>query len=292
MTIPGTNRIDIALPVPRGGELFFFCINELNTATYLNNFINNLNTFLPEFVFSRDHLRTHEARFQEGLSTVPPLERARAFLQRTLVGRAHDSGEFGEFLLYLFAKKVKGAHKLATKIDTRARRDRTIMGRDNTFAMKDENGEIYMLIGEAKTTPNPNNGLREAQEDLNTYWASGDTTHELNLASTHIRSEMSSENLDIYEAYFIDDQPEHRNLRYKNIVFVGYSLGALRNLISQDLNFSDFVTRIQQDMERCFNNQRTLIENCPHASIYCFLPFESIGEARTVFGESNGIVIT
>lgn len=286
MEIPGTKQINIDVEVPQEGELFYFCIRELNSATYLNTFVENISSHLPEFVFSRDNLQTHQDRYDHGMTTTTPLERARDFLKR---GRSQDSGEFGEFLLYLFAKKVKGAHKLATKMDTRPRRDRTIPGRDNTFAWKDEDGEIYMLVGEAKTTPDPNGGLRNAQQDLNSFWNSDDFTHELNLASTNIRSEMDQDNLDIYEAYFIDDNTAHQNLRYKNVVFVGYNLDALGKLASQSLSEEDFETRVQTDMERCFQNQKTLIENCPHSSIYCFLPFESIDAARTAFTEINGL---
>lgn len=286
MAIPETKEINVEIEVPHEGELFCFCIQELNSATYLNTFIENISSYLPEFVFSRDNLQTQQDRYTRGMSPNTPLEIARNFLKR---GRPQDSGEFGEFLLYLFAKKVKGAHKLATKIDTRPRRDRTIQGRDNTFAWKDENGEIYMLVGEAKTTPDSNNGLREAQGDLNAFWSSGDIMHELSLASANIRSEMNQDNLDIYEAYFIDGNAAHQNLRYKNIIFVGYNLDALGELASKSLNDTDFTARMQADMERCFRNQRTLIENCPHSSIYCFLPFESIAAARTAFADINGL---
>ncbi len=277
--------------VPNEGELFCFRIEELGPATYLNDFLNNINAHLPGYVFDRDSLAVHEQRLQAGLTHKTPLERAREFLQKTQAGRAFDSGEFGEFLLYLFAKEVKGAHKLASKIQARGSVTSTLPGRDNTFGWCDENGDVYMLIGEAKTVPDSNDGLRDAQSDLNAFWNSGRINHEINLASTHIRAEMTEANAMIFEAFFIDDNPAHASLRYKNVVFVGYSLNSLTNLRSDTSSEAQFIASVHENLQRCFLNQGELINASPVSSIYCFVPFESIDTARTAFAQTNNLVI-
>ena len=293
MVIPGTKKLFTSnqAKIPNGGELFCFCIQDISQSNYLEDFLDKLNSHLPEYVFNQNNLAVHQERFLNGSTRKSPLEVARGFLQKTHAGRAFDSGEFGEFLLYLFAKKVKGAHKLATKISARGSTTTTLPGRDGTFAWRDENGEVYMLLGEAKTKPASNDGLRLAQSDLNKFWSSGRINHEISLASTHIQAEMTAENAAIYEAYFIDDNDAHTNLRYKNIIFVGYSFGALKDFRSGALSETDFLNDVCADLQRSFSNQSALIDASPHPSIYCFIPFESIDDARTEFARSNNLII-
>ncbi|HCC05342.1 TPA: hypothetical protein DEP58_03485 [Patescibacteria group bacterium] len=293
MAIPGTQELntDGQVNVPEDERLFCFCIEELASETYLNDFLTGLNDFLPSYVFDRNTLATHEARVRDGTSTTTPIDRAREFLQRTQAGRAFDSGELGELLLHLFAKEVLGAHKLASKIQSRGDNRTTIPGRDNAYAWMDEEDNVYMLVGEAKLKPNSNDGLREAQGDLNHFWQTARIEHEISLASTHIRSEMTEENLAMYEAFFIDDNEAHQRLRYRNIVFVGYNHNSLQNLRNQTIDDEEFIRLTSEDLQRCLTNQQTLISESPHHGIYCFLPFESVEAARTAFAQINGLVV-
>ncbi|MFA5997636.1 MAG: Hachiman antiphage defense system protein HamA [Candidatus Paceibacterota bacterium] len=293
MIIPGTKKINTEgqVAIPKKDELFCFCIEQLEQASYLSDFLNSLSIYLPKYVFSHDYLKLHDKRINDGLTKISSIEKAREFLQITKSERVFDSGEFGEFLLHLFATEVKGAHKLATKIQARGSTAMTIPGRDNTFAWRDEKGDIYMLVGEAKTMPKSNDGLRIAQQDLNKFWKSGTIEHEINLASVHIRYEMTEENADIYEAYFIDDNEARAHLNYKNLVFVGYSLDAVKEFISGSLNENDFFKKIHDDLQNSFNNQNALITDSPCSSIYCFVPFESIDDARATFAIINNLCI-
>lgn len=293
MVIPGTKQLNIdgQVSVTNGGELFCFRIGEVNSETYLVDFLNSLSCHLPSYVFDRVSLSTLEDQLQRGLTAKTPLDRARDFLQKTQAGRAFDSGEFGEFLLFLFAKEVKGAHKLATKIHARGSVTSTLPGRDNTFGWCDENGNIYMLLGEAKTVPDSNDGLRVAQSDLNAFWQSGKIKHEISLASTHIRTEMTEANASLFEAYFIDDNPARGDLKFKNIVFVGYSLQAFTDFRNGASSEPEFVANVSEDLRRGFSNQSGLISISHVSSIYCFMPFECIDTVRTLFAEINHLTI-
>lgn len=293
MVIPGTKQLDLngQLMVPNEGELFCFRVAELESETYLADFLNSLNCHLPGYVFDRVSLSTLEDQLQRGLTRKTPLDRAREFLQKTRAGRAFDSGEFGEFLLYLFAKEVKGAYKLATKIHARGSATMTLPGRDNTFAWSDEDGNVYMLLGEAKTEPDSNDGLRSAQRDLNEFWNTGKLKHEISLASTHVRAEMTAANAAMFEAFFIDDNPAHEKLKFKNIVFVGYSLQAVTDLRNGASSEPDFIDKVFADLYRSLSNQSGLIAASPVSSIYCFMPFECINTSRTLFAEINHLVI-
>ncbi|MBI5804527.1 DUF1837 domain-containing protein [candidate division TA06 bacterium] len=293
MPLPASLKVPTGngVTLPQNCELFCFHIQQLESETCLNDFINHINNYLPEYVFNRQTLSAHEKRLKDGQTTKTTIERAREFLQKTQAERAFDSGEFGEFLLYLFATKVKGALKLTSRLQSRGSIHSTIPGRDSTYAFKDEDGCIYMLVGEAKTKPDSNDGLREAQRDLNNFWDTNDIDYEIHLASTHIRSEMTEKNIDLYEAYFIDDNKAHAELKYKNIVFVGYSHKAISALKDKSINSKMLYQTISKDLQRCFENQRQLINKSPYPTIYCFVPFESIDDARDLFAQSNNLVI-
>lgn len=289
MKIPGTQKIDVnqVTPVNAENELFCFCVHNLDGSTYLENFLQHLDGHLPLFVFSKEVFNLHQRRYAEGKTSKTPLDKAREFLQKTKESRSSDSGELGEFLLYLFAKEVKGAHKLVSKIQSRGSVSMTIPGMDSIYIWESQTGEVYMLLGEAKMRPDSNTGLREAQADMNRFWGSGHIQHEVNLASSHLRSELTEDNANIYEAYFIDDNPQHRNLKYKNIIFVGYSFSAFAGLVQRTTDFNDFKNQIISDLQRCFTNQAQIISESAHSTIYCFVPFESIDIARDVFVRHN-----
>jgi hypothetical protein len=270
--------------------VFCFHIQELHTTTHLNDFINHLNEYIPEYVLSKHAIATHEERINQGITRKSVIEKAREFLQITKADRVYDSGEFGEFLLHLFATKVIGAHKLTSKMQARGSRRHTIPGRDNVYAWQAETGEIFMLIGEAKTKPSPNDCLREAQRDLNNFWATDKITHEIHLASTHIREEMTVDNGRLYEAYFIDDNPAREQLGFKNIIFIGYSNQAISDLRAKAITIDIFCQQLCSEIQRCLTNQQQIINESKHEALYCFLPFESIDDARNIFAQTNNLI--
>jgi hypothetical protein len=293
MDIPGTQKIDANNVTPGNSqnELFCACVKNLKNSTYLNNFLQDLDQYLPDFVFSKQTLDLHEKLLREGKTTKTPIDKAREFLKKTSLSRTSDSGEFGEFLLYLFAKHIKGAQKLISTIQSRGNTNQSIPGRDGLFVLKAENGDVFMLLGEAKIRVDSNDGLRDAQQDMNDFWVSGGIHHQINLASTHLREELNTENADMYEAYFIDDNPQHAQLKYKNIVFVGYSFSKLTTFIQGKTTDKDLCDAIISDLNRCFTNQASLISSSPCPTIYCFLPFESADAARTEFARHNLLII-
>lgn len=292
MTIPGTIKLDVTKVncISYKTELFCFCIEELKETDYLMNFLKQLDNFLPGFVFSKDNLIILEDRFSKGLTKKSPLEKAREFLQKTRGDRISDSGELGEFILYLFAREVKGAKKLISKIQSRGSSTITLPGRDGIYFWKDNSNNVYMLVGEAKMKPDSNDGLREAQNDINQFWNSQNVYHEINLASTHLRTEIDAENAQIYEAYFIDDNPKHKELKYRNLIFVGYNLQAFNQLVKKAINLTDFQTAVITDLKRCFSNQARLISASPCSSFYCFFPFENIQVARESFARHHQLM--
>lgn len=292
MEIPGFQKIEVdqVIPVNNQNELFCFCVRDLNNATYFNNFLQNIDQHLPSFVFSKDTLDAHERLRSEGKTTKTPLDKAREFLKKTTSDRVSDSGEFGEFLLYLFAKHVKGAQKLVSTIQSRGAANQPTAGRDGVFVWKAEGGDVFMLLGEAKMKPDSNDGLREAQQDINNFWGSGAIHHQVNLASTHLRHELTAENADMYEAYFVDDNPLHAELKYRNIIFVGYSLSVLTDLIQGISTGDDLKREVVSDLQRCFTNQTALINLSAHPTIYCFVPFESVDTAREEFARHNLLI--
>ena len=290
--IPGAQKIEVneVTPGNQQNELFCACIENLQCATCLNDFLVNLDQHLPAFVFSKNALELHERLHREGKTTKTPLDRAREFLKKTPVDRTSDSGEFGELLLYLFAKHVKGAQKLVSTIQSRGNADQPTPGRDGLFILKGENGDVFMLLGEAKVKSDSNDGLREAQQDMNKFWNSNGIRHQINLASTHLREELNAENADLYESYFIDDNPQHARLQYRNVVFVGYNLSALASFIQGTTNNDALRKEIISDLKRCFKNQASLISSSAYPTIYCFLPFESVEAARTEFARHNSLI--
>lgn len=294
MIIPGTKKVSPLgeIDIPEGNEIFCFHIEDFHAADYLNTFLESLsNNHLSSFVFSKKALETFQHRYDTGMSTKAPLIRAQEFLQKTRSDRTSDSGDLGEFLLFLFARHVIGAYKLVSKIESRGSTRNTIPGRDGSYIYQDGEGNIFMLLGEAKTMPDSNNGLRQAQGDLKDFWTSEAIAHEVHLASIHMKDEMTEENASLYECYFIDDNAAHAELQYKNIVLIGYSFDAMQQLINGDITESDFYNTIDEDLKRCFGNQKELIEGTLHKSIYCFVPFECINNSRSIFATINNLTV-
>lgn len=279
------------MPVSGKNELFCFHIQQFNTPDYLEKFISELSNHLPEFVFSHEVLANEQRKIDKGLTKKSLVESARGFLQKTAKHRTFDSGDLAEFLMYLFAKKVKGAHKLLTRVHKREAIKKAQVGRDSSYVYKADDGSIYMLLGEAKAKPDANDGLREAQQDMNMFWDSGNILHEVRLASTHLRFEMNDENADIYEAFFIEDNEIHKKLDYANLILVAYSMEKFKDLITQSIKYKDFEIEIQKNLERCFKNQTKLINSSKYKSIYCFIPFECINKARNTFAAINNLTI-
>lgn len=292
MSIPYTQQVNVSSVslINSDYELFAFAIQSFRSATYLNDFIANLDDYLPSFVFSRRGLQKHIELEASGKSTVTPLERARELLQKTKRDQIHSSGELGEFLLYLFAKHVKNAHKLVSKIQSRGSERTTLPGRDGIFLWEDDSRNVYLLTGEAKVMPDSNDGLREAQSDMNRFWEGTDINHEVHLASNHIRDELSEDTFPQYELYFVDDAPEHQDLKYMNIIFVGYDSSAFHSLVTETMTYGDFEQAAANDLTRCFDNQASLISASTCPSLYCFVPFESVAAAREAFAEHNNLL--
>jgi hypothetical protein len=290
--IPGTKAISTSGISTHNSDnaLFTFHIEEFKEAEYLNAFIRKLDTWLPSMVFSRRTLAVLKERIKKGLTKISLMDEARALLQKTERQNIHSSGEMGEFLLYIFAKEVVKANKLVSKIQTRGSTGMPIIGRDGIYAYQ-ENGNIYMLVGEAKLRPESNNGLREAQDDINSFWESGKIEHEIQLASSNLVDELSPTNKSIYETYFIKDSENRQRLRFKNVIFIGYNFEAFSDLIAGKVDPDQFNEAVQDDLIRCFNNQREKISACRSPSIYCFLPFESIDDARNEFAKYHNLII-
>jgi hypothetical protein len=167
----------------------------------------------------------------------------------------------------------------------------TIPGRDGIFLWKDEEENIYMLTGEAKMRPDSNDGLREAQGDINRFWTNGNISHEIQLASNHLLDELTPDNVALYETYFIEDNEDHEKLRFKNIIFVGYNFDLFKSLKEKTIDYTEFVGAINDDFNRCFTNQKQLIEASAQTSVYCFMPFECVNAARVVFAEHNQLLV-
>jgi len=292
--IPHTTKIDLAdidLHIPES-ELFSFYIEEFKEQTYLSKFIEKLDIYLPDFVFSKKNLEIKTNQYNGGKTTVSPLEQARSLLQKTKLEYLHNStGEFGEFLMYLFAKEVMGAQKIVSKIQSRGNPMNTIPGRDGIFMLIDENENVYMLTGEAKMKPDGNDGLREAQGDLNKFWLSNDIKHELLLASTHLIDEVTDENYQKYEQYFLQGNQMNDNLKYKNIIFVGYSCDNFTKVKNGEIGIEDFILSTENNLSRCFKNQKELIISGNKSAIYCFVPFETVNDAREQFARHNGLLL-
>ncbi len=292
MVIPGTKGVDTTGVTAgnTGNELFYFCISDTEDSGYLERFIEQLDAHIPSFVFSKDTLANYERLLAEGKTSKSPLEHARHLLQKTRAGGTAGSGELGELLMFLFAKNVKGANKLVSKIQSRTSTTTTQQGRDGSFILQDERGEIYMLLGEAKMHQDSNDGLREAQTDMNAFWGDQERlSHEIRLASSHLRDELTPQNTAAYEAYFIDDNPRHQELKYKSVVFVGFNFPAFSALIQKTADFNAFSQEVLADLNRCFNNQAAHITASPHPNIYCFVPFESVESARTAFASRHSL---
>ena len=292
MKIPNTARINAAgVNVHNSyNELFSFHIEEIGCNTHLQEFVRKLDDYLPQFVFSRKNLKRKKLQYSKGLTTQSPLDQARSLLQRTTKENICNSGELGELLLYLFAREVKGAKKLVSKIQARGSRTMTIPGRDYIFVV-DEDADVYMLTGEAKMTHDSNHGLRSAQSDLNAFWESGNIEHEILLASSHLEDELTEKNVEKYEQYFLKGNPVSGDLKYKNVIFVGCSSEKLCELTLRKIEYSDFISNVISDLERCFANQRKLITASKKPNIYCFMPFGNVDEAREVFARHNKLII-
>lgn len=286
MTIPGTKQI----PAPRKlHSLFCFSVEPL-TGDYLARFFAELDPHVPPFVFAAKTLADIEQRIADGRTSITALEQARKFLQKTQEDRASDSGELGELLLHLFTTKVLKGHKVASKIQSRGSGRTTLPGRDGIFAWRDAEGKIFMLMGEAKVKPDCNDGLRDAQSDVNKFWTDASAVeHELALASTHIPAELSAENLSVYEAFFIEDHERHAELAYLNVILIGYSMPELRALAAGTGTAEAFEKAVVADIERCFKNQEKLIAESPHPSIFCFFPMECATTTRTRFAQHHGL---
>lgn len=293
MSLPHTNPIDVSQVSPGNSdnELFAYMIESWDNGAYLGDFISNLDDYLPEFVFSTATLKKHRELYASGKTQVSPEQRARELLQKTTRENIHSSGELGEFLLFLFAQYVKNAHKLVSKIQSRGSQRTTLPGRDGIFLWVDESENVYLLSGEAKVRPRSNDGLRDAQSDMNSFWEGTDIKHEIRLASNHIRDELTPDTYPFYEMYFVDDSAEHANLRYKNVIFVGYSCSAFQSLINGASTMDEFKKGVVDELTRCFQNQTDLIAESTCASIYCFVPFESVEEARETFADHNDLII-
>lgn len=291
--IPGTSQISLPTTLHEGSEIFAFGIQALNNPTCADEFIANLDDHLPNAILSNTHLETINQRVASGLANTTPLIEARKFLKKYRQEEITTSGELGEILLYIFAKEVKGAKKLISKFMNRERRSRNILGRDSIFGFQGEDGNIYMLMGESKIRGDSNDGLREAQSDINTFWQSpADIDHEVQLASAHIRDEITEDSLPIYEAYFVEGSTKFANLKFKNIIFVGYSFDKLQELIDGTIDNDGFATEVITDLQRCFTNQKTLIESCEHPGIFCFLPFKDVEQARLTFAQRHNLITT
>jgi hypothetical protein len=292
MPIPGTRQVPTqTIAVPAAGSIFCFCVDSTELESYVRDFIRGLDPHLPEFVFSRDTIRTINEQIAAGLTTRTPVERARDHLQKTQHMRAHDSGEAGEFLLYLFSSQVLGAVKVISKIQGRGSIRMPVLGRDGVFAWRDATGTIHALMGEAKVRPNGNDGLRNALEDINAFWTNEAEKHEIHLAAAQIRSELTPENVAIYEAYFLDDNPNRANLRYRNICFVGYSSASFGALVEGARTREESEELIRKELSRFLKNQAELIANSPHPTIFCFIPFECAATLRTIFAQHHELEI-
>lgn len=293
MKIPHTEKLNttgIDL-YAQGNELFSFHVEEIEEATYLSDFMEKLDEYLPQYVFSRKALARKTEQYAKKLTTESPLEQARALLQRTTLENISNSGEFGEFLMYLFVREVKGAQKIVSKIQARGSTRTTIPGRDGIFILIDETGNVYMLTGEAKMRPDGNNALREAQDDLNRFWKSNNIKHEISLASSHLVDELTDDNILKYEKYFLVGNPCHQALLYKNVVFIGYTSRPFQNLVSGVDDFNSFEAAMKADLKRCFENQKTLIKKSKKPTIYCFLPLEAVDDAREKFARHHGLIV-
>lgn len=292
MKIPHTKKVDTTGINIHSieSELFSFCIEDYGEEDYLRSFIEKINCYLPSFVFSKKTLEIKEEQYREGRTTASPLDQARELLQKTSIENITSNGEFGEFLLYLFAKEVKGAKKIVSKIQMRGSDRVPIHGRDGVFMLIDENDNVYLLTGESKIKDDSNDGLREAQGDLNNFWASGNINHEILLASNSLVDEIDSNNFLKYEQYFLQGNPLNDDLKYKNIIFIGYGSEDFKKLVSSEISIYDFEQRIKEDIGRCFRNQEDLIRTGNKAAIYCFVPFETALEARKQFAQSNGLI--
>jgi hypothetical protein len=193
--------------------------------------------------------------------------------------------------MYLFVREVKGAQKLVSKIQARGSERTTIPGRDGIFILTDEDNNVYMLTGEAKMMSDSNDALREAQGDLNRFWNSGDIKHEILLASTHLADEITEDNISKYEQYFLEGNPNHEALKYRNVVFVGYNSSDFQNLKLGVVDYDSFEAAIKGDLKRCFTNQEVLIKTSGQPTIYCFVPFETVNDAREQFAHHNRLII-
>lgn len=289
MQIPGTNKVDVGSisTAPADSQVSCFAIVSVKNESYFADFLSLLDEYLPKFVFSKESLEMHESNFIQGLTSQSPLDKARNFLQVTHEDRSYDSGELGELLLYLFATEVQGAIKLASKIQSRGSNRVTLPGRDGSFVMADDKGNIFMLLGEAKVKPSCNDALKEAQKDMNNFWTSGDVGHEISLASTHMKSEMTEANYESLKAFFIEDNPAHSNLEYKNIIFVGFSFQKFVDLVAGRITSIELRDELKTKLTTVFHTQSATIAASTKPSLYCFVPFESVADARDAFAAHN-----
>ncbi|MDD5075374.1 MAG: DUF1837 domain-containing protein [Candidatus Peribacteraceae bacterium] len=283
--IPQTKSIPVDGVNGVGGSLFTFSIVECSTTGYLSDFVRSLDEHLPHFVFSRKTIELYERRIREGIISDTLLQHAQKALQ--IATRSSDSGEFGEFLLYLFATKVLGALKIVSKIEHRDSRRSPVKGLDGTFFLV-KNNEVYVLSGESKMKPDPNDGLREAQNDLNSFHADDTrTTHEIELASRQIVDEVNDQTWPIFDKKFLQQDGDGN---FMNVIFVGYSCENFRKMRNAEITFEEFCSKTCEHLQRCFTNQQALIRQGGLATAFCFLPFEDIERARTTFLQHHELI--
>jgi len=187
-----------------------------------------------------------------------------------------------------FATHVLGAFKIVSKIENRDSRRSPIKGIDGTFFIK-SGDEVFMVVGEAKLKPDSNDGLREAQQDLNSFYSdSTRTTHELELASRQIINEVNDDTWPIFEKKFIQEDLDDSS--FMNVIFVGYNFENFTKLVKSEISQPDFLKTISEDLTRCFTNQLALINQGSKRSAFCFLPLEDIEKARSTFLQHHNLL--
>lgn len=265
----------------------FHCLNlDANGRPRVDALIEFLKSKVVDYAIPRKKINEAVEYFNQTKSTSKITKLASQ--AQKLFTRLANSGEGGEFILFLFAEQFLKFPQIICKMSLKTSTQMHYHGADGIHIGVDkDNKRLCLYWGESKLYSNLSKGVTECMDSIapllqSSMGVDGAETRDMQLLESHLNVE--DQDLELALKSFLDpDNPDFNKLEYRGICLVGFDLKDYPQGPGQ-ININELVSLINTKIEKWSTNVQSGIvkKELNYFSMHVFiLPFPSVKSFRT-----------